>query len=93
MTRNGFTPATKAMLAKRFKGLGTSVCPFANSPEKKSGLVFTCSFEELELADEDGLRAAPLIAPLINSALEEPYWLLTEHAASTWRPVPVPVLR
>jgi ATP-dependent DNA ligase len=36
-TRSGFTPASRAQLFKRFKGLETRVCPFANLPEKKSG--------------------------------------------------------
>jgi ATP-dependent DNA ligase len=37
MARNGFTPATRAQLFKRFKGLETATCPFANLPEAKSG--------------------------------------------------------
>src|SRR5438128_4015611 len=36
-TRNGFTPATRAQLMKKFKGLETPHCPFANLPETKSG--------------------------------------------------------
>src|SRR4029077_10952010 len=36
-TRNGFTPATRATLMKRFRGLEMSECPFANLPEEKSG--------------------------------------------------------
>jgi ATP-dependent DNA ligase len=36
-TRNGFTPATRAQLFRRFKGLETTTCPFANLPETKSG--------------------------------------------------------
>jgi DNA ligase D-like protein (predicted ligase) len=36
-TRNGFTPATRAQLAKRFKGLEVKDCPFANLPEKQAG--------------------------------------------------------
>jgi bifunctional non-homologous end joining protein LigD len=36
-TRNGFTPASRAQLFKRFKGLETKECPFANLPEPKSG--------------------------------------------------------
>ena len=36
-TRNGFTPATRESLMKRFRGLETSECPFANLPEAKSG--------------------------------------------------------
>jgi ATP-dependent DNA ligase len=34
-TRNGFTPATRAQLARRFKGLEIKDCPFANLPEQK----------------------------------------------------------
>jgi DNA ligase D-like protein (predicted ligase) len=36
-TRNGFTPALRADLFRRFRGLESDVCPFANLPEKKSG--------------------------------------------------------
>jgi DNA ligase D-like protein (predicted ligase) len=36
-TRNGFTPATRAQLMKKFKGLEIAACPFVNLPEPKSG--------------------------------------------------------
>jgi DNA ligase D-like protein (predicted ligase) len=36
-TRNGFTPATRSQLFKKFKGLEVKECPFANLPEAKSG--------------------------------------------------------
>ena len=36
-TRNGFTPATRAQLFKRFGGLRVDHCPFANLPEARSG--------------------------------------------------------
>ena len=36
-TRNGFTPATRVALFKKFKGLEIAECPFANLPEAKSG--------------------------------------------------------
>jgi bifunctional non-homologous end joining protein LigD len=36
-TRNGFTPATRARLFKRFKGLEIRDCPFVNLPEARSG--------------------------------------------------------
>ena len=36
-TRNGFTPGSREALFKRFKGLETAQCPFANLPEAKSG--------------------------------------------------------
>jgi bifunctional non-homologous end joining protein LigD len=36
-TRNGFTPASRAQLFKRFAGLGIEECPFANLPEARSG--------------------------------------------------------
>ncbi len=36
-TRNGFTPASRDQLCKRFKGLETPKCPFVNLPEKRSG--------------------------------------------------------
>jgi bifunctional non-homologous end joining protein LigD len=36
-TRNGFTPASRAQLSRKFKGLEIGECPFANLPEEKSG--------------------------------------------------------
>lgn len=36
-TRNGFTPALRAQLSKRFRGLEIKDCPFSNLPEAKSG--------------------------------------------------------
>jgi len=36
-TRNGFTPALRTQIFRKFKGLETDVCPFANLPEKKGG--------------------------------------------------------
>lgn len=36
-TRNGFTPASRATLFKKIRGLETDACPFANLPEAKSG--------------------------------------------------------
>jgi DNA ligase D-like protein (predicted ligase) len=36
-TRNGFTPSSRVDLAKRFRGLETTVCPFVNLPEPKGG--------------------------------------------------------
>jgi bifunctional non-homologous end joining protein LigD len=36
-TRNGFTPATRAQLFKKFKELEIDQCPFANLPEARSG--------------------------------------------------------
>lgn len=36
-TRNGFTPAIRADLMRKFAGLETDVCPFADLPEKKLG--------------------------------------------------------
>jgi DNA ligase D-like protein (predicted ligase) len=36
-TRNGFTPAVREQLFKRFLRLETAECPFANLPEPKSG--------------------------------------------------------
>jgi DNA ligase D-like protein (predicted ligase) len=36
-TRNGFTPAMRDQLLKRFRGLEIAECPFANLPEARSG--------------------------------------------------------
>jgi bifunctional non-homologous end joining protein LigD len=36
-TRNGFTPAARAQLFRKFRALETEACPFANLPEAKSG--------------------------------------------------------
>jgi bifunctional non-homologous end joining protein LigD len=36
-TRSGFTPAIRAQLVKKLRGLESTTCPFANLPETKSG--------------------------------------------------------
>jgi ATP-dependent DNA ligase len=36
-TRNGFTPALRESLFRRFQGLEIETCPFANLPEAKAG--------------------------------------------------------
>jgi bifunctional non-homologous end joining protein LigD len=36
-TRNGFTPASRATLFRKFKGLEIAECPFANLPEARTG--------------------------------------------------------
>jgi len=36
-TRNGFTPAARVQLFKKFRGLEIDECPFVNLPEAKSG--------------------------------------------------------
>src|SRR5262245_49636269 len=36
-TRNGFTPAIRQQLFRKFRGLEIAQCPFANLPEAKSG--------------------------------------------------------
>ena len=36
-TRNGFTPASREQLFRRFKGLETDKCPFVNLPEARAG--------------------------------------------------------
>ena len=36
-TRNGFTPATRVALFKKFHGLEIEKCPFVNPPEPKGG--------------------------------------------------------
>lgn len=36
-TRNGFTPAARAQLWRKFKGLEIAGCPFVNLPEEHSG--------------------------------------------------------
>jgi bifunctional non-homologous end joining protein LigD len=36
-TRNGFTPAVRQQLFKRFQALEIPTCPFANLPEERSG--------------------------------------------------------
>jgi len=36
-TRNGFTPPLRESLMRRFRGMETTICPFANLPEARSG--------------------------------------------------------
>jgi bifunctional non-homologous end joining protein LigD len=36
-TRNGFTPASRAALFRKFRGPEIADCPFTNLPERKNG--------------------------------------------------------
>jgi ATP-dependent DNA ligase len=36
-TRNGFTPPLRESLMRRFRGMETPICPFANLPEARAG--------------------------------------------------------
>jgi DNA ligase D-like protein (predicted ligase) len=49
-TRNGFTPASRTQLFKRFRGLHINHCPFANLPEPKSGR-WGAGFTEAKMKD------------------------------------------
>lgn len=60
-TRNGFTPSSRLELVQRFRGLETTVCPFANLPEPR-GEALGCRIdggqdEGLPLADAEACGA------------------------------------
>ena len=71
-TRNGFTPASREALFKRFQGLETAPCPFANLPETKAGRWGV------------GLTAAKMaecrwLVPVLVGSFEFPEWTPDDH--------------
>ncbi len=70
--RNGFTPALRADLAKRLRGLEMAECPFSNLPEARSGRWGV------------GLTAAKMkecrwIKPELVARVEFAEWTLDDH--------------
>jgi bifunctional non-homologous end joining protein LigD len=70
--RNGFVPSVKADLAKRFKGLQTTVCPFANLPEPKNarrGMALTA----------DVMKTCRWLKPELIAQVEFAEWTENNH--------------
>ena len=70
--RNGFVPSVKADLAKRFKRLETTVCPFANLPEPRNarrGMALTA----------DVMKACRWLKPKLVAQVEFAEWTETNH--------------
>jgi ATP-dependent DNA ligase len=70
--RNGFVSSVKAELAKRFNGLETSVCPFANLPERKNarrGIALTA----------DVMKTCRWLKPHLVAQVEFAEWTENNH--------------
>src|SRR5262249_15785178 len=55
-TRNGFTPASRAQLFRKFKDIEVSECPFVNLPEARSGR-WGQGLTKTKMADCEWLKA------------------------------------
>ncbi len=75
-TRNGFTPATRAQLVRRFKGLAIKDCPFANLPEQKAGR-WGAGLTAKKMADSRWLK------PVIVGQFEFVEWTGDDHLRHT----------
>jgi bifunctional non-homologous end joining protein LigD len=75
-TRNGFTPAARAQLFKKFKGLEIAECPFANLPEAKSGR-WGAGLTKAKMADCRWLR------PVLVAQIEFLEWTGENHLRHT----------
>jgi hypothetical protein len=75
-TRNGFTPASRDELYKRFRGLETAKCPFANLPETRSGRwgqgVNRGEDARLQVADAAGRCVLFVVAAPVHCATRAP---------------------
>lgn len=71
-TRNGFTAATRALVADRMRGLEVADCPFANLPEEKSGR-WGQGLTQAKMADCHWLR------PTLVAQVEFLEWTADNH--------------
>jgi DNA ligase D-like protein (predicted ligase) len=71
-TRSGFTTATRTALFKRFSALETSVCPFVNLPEERSGR-WGQGLTKAKMADCQWLR------PELVGQFEFLEWTVDDH--------------
>jgi DNA ligase D-like protein (predicted ligase) len=71
-TRNGFTPALRDQLFKRFRGLEIAECPFANLPEARNG-----RWEEGLTADK--MKECRWLKPVLVGQVEFVEWTPDRH--------------
>jgi bifunctional non-homologous end joining protein LigD len=71
-TRSGFTPALRAQLWRRFRGLEITECPFANLPEARSG-----RWGEGLTADK--MKECRWLRPLLVAQVEFVEWTADGH--------------
>jgi bifunctional non-homologous end joining protein LigD len=71
-TRNGFTPALRVALMKRFQGMETTECPFANLPESKAG-----RWSEGLTAEK--MKECRWLKPLLLGEFEFLEWTADDH--------------
>jgi bifunctional non-homologous end joining protein LigD len=70
--KNGFVPAVKEDLAKRFRRIESDTCPFANLPEPKNarrGLALTA----------EGMKQCVWLKPKLVAQIEYADWTKTDH--------------
>ena len=70
--RNGFVPALRANVFRKFKGLEDLKCPFANLPESTKG----CWGEGLTAAD---MEKCLWLRPKLVAAIEYAEWTPANH--------------
>jgi DNA ligase D-like protein (predicted ligase) len=70
--RNGFVPTLRATVFRKFKGLESGECPFANLPESKKGRWG----EELTAAD---MEKCVWLKPQLVAAIEYAEWTPANH--------------
>jgi hypothetical protein len=84
-TRNGFTPAVRAQLMKRFKPLEIRNCPFVNLPEKKGRTVG----RRRHRREDEGLPVdEAAIAGTVRVRRMDPGWALASlavHLTPRWQ--------
>lgn len=75
-TRNGFTPAQRSQLFRKFRALETGACPFANLPETTGGR-FGAGLTEKKMADCRWLQ------PVLVAQFEFVEWTADNHLRHT----------
>jgi bifunctional non-homologous end joining protein LigD len=70
--RNGFTPELRRKVAARFKGLETTVCPFANLPEPKSA-------RRGEALTAEAMKAYRWLKPRLVAEIDFADWTDANH--------------
>jgi DNA ligase D-like protein (predicted ligase) len=71
-TRNGFSPASRAQLFRKFKGLEVGKCPFVNLPEVRSGR-WGQGLTKAKMADCQWLK------PVLVAQFEFLEWTADDH--------------
>ena len=70
--RNGFTPALRQQVSKRFRGLETSKCPFANLPEPKNA-------RRGKALTKEAMKECKWLKPKLVAQVEFTDWTESNH--------------